>query len=587
MKRKLMGMMLAVILTVALLSGVFTNIAVQHIQRDTAASRLLSIVQLLSTDPLLSAQDSLDLVAVKQRIGQWTQLLNSGNQRDDQEYRITLIDGDGVVVADTVADATSMENHLMRPEVQSALQAGWGSHIRTSVTTDEPFLYAAVTLGDGQYVLRIAQPLSELTSTQWAITGWTVLGALVGMLLASFLGALLLVRNFLAPLSRLREGTKIAGGDYQYRVPVEDNEPGELALDFNAMACALQETISRERMERARLDSVLECTPVSIIAVDAQERLLALNPAAQELFEVTAAPLPDRVLADYLRNAGGLIRAVRTTLVEGKGQCLEQSGERILRIVTAPIRLDPQAAPSGAVAIVEDITKIRQLENLRTEFVANVSHELKTPLTSIRGYTETLRSDLGNDAKLRSEILEILEIQTERLQSLVDDLLALAEIENASGPAVESCDLSEQATEAVRLLSPTAQAAGITLTTFLAPGLSIRAHSSRILRLITNLVDNAIKYNRPHGRVTVETLRLSDRVRLVVRDTGIGIPPEHHERIFERFYRIDKGRSRRLGGTGLGLSIVKHLVQLYGGDIHFDSIPGEGTTFYVDFPLAG
>ena len=586
MKRKLMGMMLAVILTVALLSGVFTNIAVQHIQRDTAASRLLSIVQLLSTDPLLSAQDSLDLVAVKQRIGQWTQLLNSGNQRDDQEYRITLIDGDGVVVADTVADATSMENHLMRPEVQSALQAGWGSHIRTSVTTDEPFLYAAVTLGDGQYVLRIAQPLSELTSTQWAITGWTVLGALVGMLLASFLGALL-VRNFLAPLSRLREGTKkIAGGDYQYRVPVEDNEPGELALDFNAMACALQETISRERMERARLDSVLECTPVSIIAVDAQERLLALNPAAQELFEVTAAPLPDRVLADYLRNAG-LIRAVRTTLVEGKGQCLEQSGERILRIVTAPIRLDPQAAPSGAVAIVEDITKIRQLENLRTEFVANVSHELKTPLTSIRGYTETLRSDLGNDAKLRSEILEILEIQTERLQSLVDDLLALAEIENASGPAVESCDLSEQATEAVRLLSPTAQAAGITLTTFLAPGLSIRAHSSRILRLITNLVDNAIKYNRPHGRVTVETLRLSDRVRLVVRDTGIGIPPEHHERIFERFYRIDKGRSRRLGGTGLGLSIVKHLVQLYGGDIHFDSIPGEGTTFYVDFPLAG
>lgn len=586
MKRKLMGMMLAVILTVALLSGVFTNIAVQHIQRDTAASRLLSIVQLLSTDPLLSAQDSLDLVAVKQRIGQWTQLLNSGNQRDDQEYRITLIDGDGVVVADTVADATSMENHLMRPEVQSALQAGWGSHIRTSVTTDEPFLYAAVTLGDGQYVLRIAQPLSELTSTQWAITGWTVLGALVGMLLASFLGALL-VRNFLAPLSRLREGTKkIAGGDYQYRVPVEDNEPGELALDFNAMACALQETISRERMERARLDSVLECTPVSIIAVDAQERLLALNPAAQELFEVTAAPLSDRVLADYLRNAG-LIRAVRTTLVEGKGQCLEQSGERILRIVTAPIRLDPQAAPSGAVAIVEDITKIRQLENLRTEFVANVSHELKTPLTSIRGYTETLRSDLGNDAKLRSEILEILEIQTERLQSLVDDLLALAEIENASGPAVESCDLSEQATEAVRLLSPTAQAAGITLTTSLAPGLSIRAHSSRILRLITNLVDNAIKYNRPHGRVTVETLRLSDRVRLVVRDTGIGIPPEHHERIFERFYRIDKGRSRRLGGTGLGLSIVKHLVQLYGGDIHFDSIPGEGTTFYVDFPLAG
>lgn len=586
MKRKLMGMMLAVILTVALLSGVFTNIAVQHIQRDTAASRLLSIVQLLSTDPLLSAQDSLDLVAVKQRIGQWTQLLNSGNQRDDQEYRITLIDGDGVVVADTVADATSMENHLMRPEVQSALQSGWGSHIRTSVTTDEPFLYAAVTLGDGQYVLRIAQPLSELTSTQWAITGWTVLGALAGMLLASFLGALL-VRNFLAPLSRLREGTKkIAGGDYQYRVPVEDNEPGELALDFNAMACALQETISRERMERARLDSVLECTPVSIIAVDAQERLLALNPAAQELFEVTAAPLPDRVLADYLRNAG-LIRAVRTTLVEGKGQCLEQSGERILRIVTAPIRLDPQAAPSGAVAIVEDITKIRQLENLRTEFVANVSHELKTPLTSIRGYTETLRSDLGNDAKLRSEILEILEIQTERLQSLVDDLLALAEIENASGPAVESCDLSEQATEAVRLLSPTAQAAGITLTTSLAPGLSIRAHSSRILRLITNLVDNAIKYNRPHGRVTVETLRLSDRVRLVVRDTGIGIPPEHHERIFERFYRIDKGRSRRLGGTGLGLSIVKHLVQLYGGDIHFDSIPGEGTTFYVDFPLAG
>ena len=586
MKRKLMGMMLAVILTVALLSGVFTNIAVQHIQRDTAASRLLSIVQLLSTDPLLSAQDSLDLVAVKQRIGQWTQLLNSGNQRDDQEYRITLIDGDGVVVADTVADATSMENHLMRPEVQSALQSGWGSHIRTSVTTDEPFLYAAVTLGDGQYVLRIAQPLSELTSTQWAITGWTVLGALAGMLLASFLGALL-VRNFLAPLSRLREGTKkIAGGDYQYRVPVEDNEPGELALDFNAMACALQETISRERMERARLDSVLECTPVSIIAVDAQERLLALNPAAQELFEVTAAPLPDRVLADYLRNAG-LIRAVRTTLVEGKGQCLEQSGERILRIVTAPIRLDPQADPSGAVAIVEDITKIRQLENLRTEFVANVSHELKTPLTSIRGYTETLRSDLGNDAKLRSEILEILEIQTERLQSLVDDLLALAEIENASGPAVESCDLSEQATEAVRLLSPTAQAAGITLTTSLAPGLSIRAHSSRILRLITNLVDNAIKYNRPHGRVTVETLRLSDRVRLVVRDTGIGIPPEHHERIFERFYRIDKGRSRRLGGTGLGLSIVKHLVQLYGGDIHFDSIPGEGTTFYVDFPLAG
>jgi two-component system phosphate regulon sensor histidine kinase PhoR len=244
------------------------------------------------------------------------------------------------------------------------------------------------------------------------------------------------------------------------------------------------------------------------------------------------------------------------------------------------------ASHTGAILTIQDITNIKKLEQIRTEFVSNVTHELKTPLTSIRGFVETLRNGAFEDKNVAEKFLQIIDIEAERLYMLISDILQLSEIENRTvDENIKPHDLKLLMEQILPILNEAASKKNIKITCDIECGLKLRANSDRIKQLMINLIDNAIKYNKESGSVNIRVCRSEGRLIIRVSDIGIGIPAEHIPRIFERFYRVDKGRSRSMGGTGLGLSIVKHIVNLYNGDISVKSTPSEGTEFIVQLPL--
>lgn len=382
------------------------------------------------------------------------------------------------------------------------------------------------------------------------------------------------------PLQRLtRAARSISAGETA--APVEDvpDEMGELAGAFNYMSERLSAAYRKLENNNEQLAAVLQGMNDGVVAVDAQGNITLMTERARELLGSYAGTV--RRLSEcgthYLA-----VQAMLEKVMQG-GEAFTQPlsitvpAERELEVYVS--RLSGNA--SGALAVISDVTRIRKLERMRSEFVANVTHELKTPLTSIRGYIELLMAE-ERDAQTTRSFYEIIEIEAERLQKLTDDLLQLSDIENGSTEReVTPIPLAETVEKVIKTLRPEAQARGISLHAFVEPGLQVVAAPHRLYQLIKNLMENAVKYNRDGGAVNLSAATERGVAVIRVHDTGIGIPPEHLERIFERFYRVDKGRSRELGGTGLGLSIVKHIVNLYGGDVRVDSEPGVGTTFTV------
>lgn len=582
MRKKLFIMTMAIVLIVTLFSGIFISLSVMRLDRDAAATRMTDQARLIAYEA-----GSLDAAALPEKIESWAAQLNAADGNPDIPYRITVIDRSGAVLADSDAVAGEMENHLTRPEVQQALQTGQGADLRFSETVRHTFLYVATATPDGSRIVRLAILMDELRRTENAILLWTALSCVLGLVVAVLL-SIPLGSHFIAPIARLRKATRaIADGEYDHRAPAEADEIGLLAQDFNGMAAQLQRVIEHERLQNAQLDSILQSTPAGIIAIDQAGGILLINREAQRIFALHQLPPLHAPLNDWVRRPE-VAQMMHETLSQGRPDSREyEIGEKALALYTAPIFTQEGAPATGAVLVCEDITALKKLEQMRTEFVSNVTHELKTPLTSIRGTIETLRTIRPMDEQLQDEMLEIMDLQSERLQALIDDLLSLAEIEHDKEIGEETCDLGEQASQAVSLLRSQAESREVSLSLTLDGQATVQAPAGRIRRMVINLVDNAIKYNREGGSVKVQVGPLGNRARLIVSDTGIGIAPEHQSRIFERFYRVDKGRSREMGGTGLGLSIVKHLVSLYGGDIYFNSIQGEGTTFTVELPLVG
>ena len=315
-------------------------------------------------------------------------------------------------------------------------------------------------------------------------------------------------------------------------------------------------------------------------------RLLLLNDRARELLEepdlTEGSPLGGNLLQDQLldlirsaKRQGGPIRD--SILCPG-------SPERILNVYAAPLNADESG--EGILAVVSDVTEMRRLQQLRSEFVANVTHELKTPLTSIRGFIELLKSS-DRDEETRRYFYDVLDIEAERLHHLIDDMLVLSQIENAKEDASAApCNVEEALQSTMERLRPLAEKDRITLELSSEHGVLVQSSPTRLQQMFGNLIENAIKYNKPNGRVTVTLQRQRGMAVIRVADTGIGIPPQHLERLFERFYRVDTSRSREIGGTGLGLSIVKHLAGLYNGDVSVESMPDIGSVFTVRLPLA-
>lgn len=506
-----------------------------------------------------------------------------------QQVRITVLDSDGNVLGDSeqqgdVDDNTVKGNHLDRPEIEQAKQQGRGYNVRVSENRGERFYYAAVRL-PGQGYLRAALSIAELDRVTQKFAAGSVLSLLLGLVVVCGVTWMMSDR-FTRPILHLTQvARRISQGDLSGRMQGQySGEIGELAHSFNVMAESTEQAVLQTQKKQEQLEGVLQGMDDGVLCVDSSNRVVFLNQRARELLSAPElkegsaldGSLLIRRLAEQMRS--GEEQARRETLSVGGAK------ERQYAVYFSPI---PGRREDGEVlAVIADVTRMRQLEQLRSEFVANVTHELKTPLTSIRGSIELLRSG-DRDEETRRYFYDVLDIEAERLYHLIDDMLVLSQIENAKeDPSARRCNLKEELQATLDRLAPVAEKAGVTLELDADASLYCDCSPTRIGQLFGNLIENAIKYNVPHGSVTV-TARQQRHMALVrVRDTGIGIAPEHLNRLFERFYRVDTSRSREIGGTGLGLSIVKHLAALYHGEVSLESEVGKGSTFTVRLPLS-
>ncbi len=506
--------------------------------------------------------------------------------------RITVIDNLGNVLGESQSDYSSMENHLDRHEVQEALKGGIGEDIRFSDTMKMDFLYIAVPSSQTDMIIRVSVPLDQLRRSDLHILLYSLAGMLAGLLLTSLL-ALRFSSDISKPLKNLTLAAKeIEDGNYSKRVDVnKQDEFGLLATAFNHMAFTLDKTVADLTDKNIQFDAILNSMTNCVVAVDRELRVVLINAVAEQLFGITKENALGRKLLEVIRNRQ--INEIMEKTVDSNTSVVTEltmgaPDAGTFSIHASPIRsLEGEDPNSGAIISILDITTMKKLEKIRTEFVSNVTHELKTPLTSIRGFVETLRNGAVNDPEVAPKFLEIIDIEAERLTMLINDILQLSEIENSARDTnITRHNMTETISEVVSVLQIPAEKKGVSLNLSAAPVIMIEANRDRIKQMLINLIDNGINYNRENGSVNIDAAKADGKVVICIEDTGIGIDPEHHDRIFERFYRVDKGRSRSMGGTGLGLSIVKHIVNMYNGDIMLYSELGKGTKFTIQLPVS-
>ena len=507
--------------------------------------------------------------------------------------RFTLIRFDGTVVGDSDEDPATMENHANRPEVRQALAGQTGTDRRYSQTLGEKMMYVAVPITGNkhsvEFVIRAALPMTAITGELNKMTKRVVDASLLAGLL-SLLVCVVVVRRITAPLHGMaRAAHQFAEGDFSRRIPSQKAvELGELAQSLNTMADHLGKTLSSLGKQRNEQQAVLSSMDDGVLAIDQQECIIHMNRVAGEILNIDHRKTKGMLLQQAVRQAN-LQDFIRATIgAQKKRSCdLLLAGEppkQILANGRVLKNMDDQAI--GALVVLRDITQLRHLETVRADFVANVSHELKTPITSIKGFVETLLSSDWNHEPEALRFLEIIRQQTDRLDAIIDDLLTLSRLEQQEGqlPADPS-SLAAIFSNAVDLCQLQALEKGITVQIDCPDGLAIPANAPLLEQALVNLLMNAIKYSDPGKSVQLSASEQGGQVLIAVEDQGFGIEKEHLDRLFERFYRVDTARSRKLGGTGLGLSIVKHIVQVHGGTVSVESHPGTGSTFIITLPL--
>lgn len=515
------------------------------------------------------------------------------------DMRITVISNGlpgaavGVVVAESQKEPQELEGHGDRPEFKAAQGGEVGRATRHSETLDTDMMYVAVPVdqqGEVVAVVRTATSLARLGEATGDLSRSIVLTALTVALVAAGIGWWVSWR-IAQPMREVREGAeRFAAGDFSRKLSVPATEEfAGVAESLNQMAEELDErlrTITRERNER---EAVLESMVEGVLAVDADRRILALNTAAAELLGVAPDEVQGAAIEEAVRNPD--LQRVVTAAVSGQGP-LEVDltvhvgdREQYLQASGALLRArDGEVV--GAVVVLNDVTRLRRLEAVRRDFVANVSHELKTPVTSIKGFAETLADGALEDPESARRFLRIIAGQADRLNSIIEDLLALSSLEEGAGTHVDlqETELCDVLAVAVDVCAPKAEAKDITLLVECPRGLRVDANPPLLEQAVLNLLDNAVKYGPSGTTVRVTAEPATGEVVIAVADEGPGVPREHLPRIFERFYRVDKARSRDLGGTGLGLAIVKHVTQVHGGRVSVDSVVGRGSTFRIHLP---
>lgn len=517
--------------------------------------------------------------------------------------RVTLVDSTGRVLADSAVsdrDLTTIENHRTRPEIEQAIATGSGTDLRASHTTGDRTLYRAVRLEPGTtsspLYLRLGLPMTALEQELAKLKRNLTIAFGSAFLIAVGL-SIWLARSLTKPLSDMATAARqLAAGDHSVRIQTRSrDEVGLLADTLNHMTDELRSKIEELSEDRAQLLAMLTSMVEGVMVLDYKGRILQVNPALERMFGVTRAETRSRQFAEVFGHPelNALVSTVLATRTGQEDEIILTPSGRCLD-VEASVAGGEQDNEACAVLVFHDITELRRLENIRKDFVANVSHELRTPLTSIKGYVEALLDGGKDDPGTSVRFLDIILKQSDRLNLILEDLLQLSKIESGQVQfKQEPLHLGSVVERTIAMIKPLADKKQHQLSSQIAPNLPlITGDEERLVQVLANLLDNAIKYTPEGGQITVAARRMPlaqadvrrNSVELTVTDTGIGIPEQDRPRVFERFYRVDKARSRELGGTGLGLAIVRHIVEGHGGQIWVEGNVPTGSRFVVRLP---
>jgi two-component system, OmpR family, phosphate regulon sensor histidine kinase PhoR len=507
--------------------------------------------------------------------------------------RFTVILPSGVVAGDSHEDPAAMDNHADRPEFLGALRENRGASLRHSITLDKDFMYVAVPMKQGSQniaVIRASIPISAVDNTLKSIQFKVLLAGLVMALFSAIL-SLVVSRRITRPIGQIRTWAEsIAKGGFLPKPSVRSAEEIEgLSESLSRMAEELRQRIEEISRQRNEMNAVFSSMTEGVIAFDMEEHVLGMNQAAAGILKCDRNAARGRNIQEVVRNTA-LHKFVGDTLLARDS--LEEDipttsdGEGLLNAHGTILR-DERGQQIGALVVLNDVTRLRRLENIRRDFVSNVSHEIKTPITAIKGFVETLRDGAVKDPEDAVRFLGIIEKHVDRLEAIIEDLLNLSKIEQASektGISLVESQMSDILQNALQVCHVAVADKKIEIDTSCAESIKASVDPTLLEQAIVNLLDNAVKYSDEGGTIRLEVSKEKDSVVIAVQDHGCGISKKHLPRLFERFYRVDKARSRQLGGTGLGLAIVKHIVQAHGGDITVNSTSGKGSIFSIRVP---
>ena len=559
-------------------SGAFRTFYLDRTASDLKArARLFEMEVLPSLDPL-----------DEKKVDRLTKAIGS-----HASTRITVILPSGKVIGDSDEDPASMDTHVDRSEFLQAMKGDFGSSIRHSLTLHEDLMYAAIPVVKGGRtlaVVRTAIPISAIDAAYQSIRTKVILAGLVIAAFAALLG-LLVSRKITRPIQQIRDWAEsLARGEYQLRPSVRGSR------EMEALSASLGQTAQelRERMEtvvrqRNEMEAVFSSMAEGVVALSMEERVIHMNQVAADILCCNRAEANGRTIQEVARNTV-LHRFLRDTLSSREpmeADVLMSPDEAFVVNAHGTMLLDSSGNRIGALIVLNDVTRLRKLENIRSDFVANVSHEIKTPITAIKGFVETLRDGAANDPQEAKRFLTIIAKHVDRLEAIVEDLLRLSRIEREAekgGLTLIESRIVDILKTAVQVCQGRAEVKEIRMDIVCPESITLKADSPLLEQAVVNLLDNAIKYSEERSAIQVETTTSDDEIVISVCDHGCGIEKKHLPRLFERFYRVDKARSRQVGGTGLGLAIVKHIVRAHGGHLSVESVSGKGSRFSIHLP---
>ena len=566
------------VLIIACISGL--GVYLSHLTRDdhldTLRTQLADQALLIgdSSAPYFSGSQTQSLDALAKRLG------------EQIGARITIINKDGVVLGDSEEDPATMDNHSNRPEVIEAISQGTSSTIRYSSTLGYNMMYVAVPItsnGAVAGVARVALPLTQIDKSLQHINRVIIIGAVIAAVTAILL-AFQLLRITTEPVKKLTQLSKrMAQGELDQEIQITSrDEVGELARAFNQMAVRLKEMVALITNERDRMATILSNIDDAIFMVNGNGKITAMNRAAESIFQISEGKALGHTFIEIVRDheLNRLLQRCLSTRRQQTGAVEIKPKKQFLGVVATPLSGD-----GGCLAHIQDLTELRRLEMIRQDFISNISHELRTPIASVKALAETLNEGAVEDPSVAKDFLSRINAEADKLAQMVQELGELSRIESGEAPLqIRSINIAEAIGHAVDRLRAQADRAELKLDIDSPPTLpEVLADEARVEQVLVNLIHNAIKFTPSGGRISISAKAKDNDIVVSVADTGIGIPPDDLPRIFERFYKADKSRTG--GGTGLGLAIAKHIVEAHDGRIWAESVEGKGSNFNFTLPL--